>query len=129
MIGGSKGHVQERIEGHVLELFDAFRWKMIPKCTGRYTCRDHSIVSHLTPRALLAKAGIVTFDNKEAWQEYSFQLQGRNDLVLVVPLDAQHRTGIITYVKEDGEHYVHTINAPSGFQRKLKAIGITSLSK
>ena len=136
-IGGSKGHVEETIQGPLVQLWDALRWKMIPRCTGRYTCRDHALVSHLTPYELLASIG-VGFQgdgNTAVPPQYAFQLEGRSDLILVLPLDKNEETGLITYVKkgeEDGEvttHYVHTLNSPSGFQRKLRAIGIHSLAE
>ena len=133
-IGGVKGHIVETIQGPTLRLYKAFRWKMIPKCTGRYTCRDHAIVSHVTPNELLQKAGVVVTQ-----QPLTFEREGRTDLILVLPLDETLQTGIITYVKKEeaednGEtmvlrkHYVHTLNTPSGFQRKLHAIGIHNLS-
>lgn len=140
-IGGIKGHVKETIQGATLCLFAAFRWKMIPKCTGRYTCRDHKLVSHLTPKELLAH--IVQQHQQDGSdmddpvavllpkiKQYAFSLDGRTDLILVLPLDEAQETGIITYVKKEeaATHYVHTLNAPSGFQRKLFAIGINSLS-
>jgi hypothetical protein len=52
----------------------------------------------------------------------------------VVPLDDNNMTGTISYVKrqeqQDGGddcgcyYYVHTLNTPSGFRRKLRAMGI-----
>uniref|UniRef100_A0A7S3L7Z3 Uncharacterized protein n=1 Tax=Amphora coffeiformis TaxID=265554 RepID=A0A7S3L7Z3_9STRA len=134
VIGGTKGHMEETIhpEQHRvwLHLFGSFRWKMIQKCTGRYTCHDHAQVSHLSPLELLASVGITT----TTFSLYTFQLHGRPDHILVVPLDEVHETGLITYVKTtSGEDcndpsYVHTLNSPSGFQRKLEAIGIYNLS-
>lgn len=124
-IGGSKGHVEEEIEGLCLRLFDSFRWKMIPKCTGRYTCRDHDLVSHLQPIDLLKSLGI----DARAEKQKEFRLPER-DTIVVFPLDEAFETGIISYVKkEEGEQtrYVHTLNSRSGFQRKLCAIGILSL--
>ena len=136
-IGGSKGHVEETIQGPLVQLWDALRWKMIPRCTGRYTCRDHALVSHLTPYELLASIGVgfLGDGNTAVPPQYAFQLEGRSGLILVLPLDKNEETGLITYVKkgeEDGEvttHYVHTLNSPSGFQRKLRAIGIHSLAE
>lgn len=54
---------------------------------------------------------------------------GRNDCIHVLPLDPEMATGIITYLKQHEQQtqpvrYVHTLNAPSGFQRKLEAVGI-----
>ena len=60
-------------------------------------------------------------------QVHTFDLPGRPDRVVVVPLDANNLTGLITFEKkqdEESKSYVHTLNAPSGFRRKLNAIGI-----
>lgn len=69
------------------------------------------------------------------YEELEFDLPGRPDKVLVMPLDDTNCTGIITYVKvpPDGNNltrdpafrYVHTLNTRSGFRRKLEAIGLT----
>jgi hypothetical protein len=128
-VGGTKGHLLETIDGNLLLLYRSYRWKMIPNCTGRHTCRDHSLVSPLPPLALLERAGIENLDGSRIpetsieLKEYHFVLPGRPDKVAVVPLDNQNRTGLITFIKE-GTSYVHTLNTPSGFRRKLEAIGI-----
>lgn len=127
MFGGIKGHIVEEIDGHILTLFRTCKWKAIPRCTGRYTCREHS-VSEWTPRELVEHAGIVA--DKKSW---SLTLPGRPDKIEVLPLDVEKTVGVITFVKEeivDGsglskKRYVHTLNTPSGFRRKLNAIGIS----
>lgn len=116
-VGGSKGHVEEIINGSVQVLYHAFHWKPIGGCTGRYTCRDHEFVSRKTPLALLRHAGI----DDCAWPVYEFDIPGK-DPIVVVPLDGYYLTGIITYVK--GDSYVHTLNTSTGFRRKLHAIGM-----
>jgi hypothetical protein len=134
LVGGTKGHISEEIDGNILKLYQSYRWKMIPNCTGRWTCRDHHTVSKLAPFELLKKAdieerslsesttggGIVDRDLKE----FQFELPGRQDKISVVPLDEENITGLITFVKEDRDAFVHTLNTPSGFRRKLEAIGI-----
>jgi tRNA (cytosine38-C5)-methyltransferase len=122
-VGGTKGHTSERIDGNLFRFYEAYRWKMIPNCTGRYVCREHSLVSPLPPIALLERAGITTVDGSISLQEFHFVLPDRPDEVVVVPLDHPHTTGVISFVK-DGPSYVHTLNTPSGFRRKLEAIGI-----
>ncbi|KNC78675.1 hypothetical protein SARC_08900 [Sphaeroforma arctica JP610] len=52
-VGGSIGHIHEDISGPILQLYLAYRWKMLPNCTGRYTCLDHKSVSVLTPTELV----------------------------------------------------------------------------
>ena len=127
-IGGIKEHIVEDIDGHILTLFRACKWKPIPRCTGRYTCCEHS-VSEWTPRQLVEHAGIALVVDRKSW---SLTLPGRPDKIEVLPLDAEKTVGVITYVKEEiiegsglsKKRYVHTLNAPSGFRRKLNAIGV-----
>ena len=158
---GCKGHIIETIHDiNLIKLYQHYRWKPLPNCTGRYTCRDHKLVSKLPPIAMLQQAGITTTTtttstsdgNTIPLKEYCLQLPGRNDQVSVVPLDETNTVGVISFVKNDmkktdtndigqqtytnsnnGEErqqqqrptsYVHTLNTPSGFRRKLEAIGI-----
>jgi hypothetical protein len=155
-VGGSKGHEIETIDGNLLRLYLSCRWKPLPRCTGRYTCRDHDL-TRLHPLMLaqtLAAAPSgegndvahrghdASASRRRIWE---FTLPGRDDAILVVPLDPSNRTGIISYKKESPEgggvngrdrssgqsplqleaSYVHTLNAPSGFRRKLHAMGLT----
>ena len=165
-IGGDKGHNVEIISGHLLTLYKSYRWKMIPRCTGRYTCRDHATVSTLTPLQLLSKVGINCEERtspsavadsappRSLLRQYILDGISGKDQIIVVPLDCNNTVGLITYVKADidnlsGVHvgeasavvseandvskvddccdknirYVHTLNAASGFRRKLEAMG------
>lgn len=131
VVGGAKGHVEETISGSLLSLYDAYEWRMIPKCTGRYTCKNHDTASLLTPLELLERAGL----DCTCFKEYDFSLPGRSDNVRVVSVDGANNSGLISFVKESSsdEHpgnpqtrrFVHTLNTQSGFRRKLQAIGIT----
>lgn len=137
-IGGAKGHVEECVtDENFCKLYQHFRWKMIPNCTGRYTCRDHKKVSMLPPMELLNAAGIVTVNNEENDTSLPFKLyyitfdhERRKDPIYVIPFSQDAKTGLISYTKsttdETGEciSYVHTLNSPSGFQRKLDAIQV-----
>jgi hypothetical protein len=125
VIGGTKGHVEETITGAIFLLYEAYDWKMIPRCTGRYTCKNHDTVSQLTPAELLNRVPRIKCN--VLIQEFEFKQPNRSDKVHVIALDNENRTGIISYEKEgdQGTKYVHTLNAPSGFRRKLEAIGIT----
>ncbi len=136
-IGGINGHIEESIGGNLLRLYEAYRWKPLPNCTGRYTCRDHKLVSSRPPLEILAQAGIYFLESSSSTTQNlpltirSFQLPGRADTVLVVPLDTLSLTGMITFEKRQADgttSYVHTWNAPSGFRRKLTAIGIANLA-
>jgi hypothetical protein len=130
IVGGWKGHVREDISGNILELFRAYRWKPIPNCTGRYTCRDHAVVSSLTPLELLL--GCANMEHPASpWKQWEFRpREGRDDTIWVVPLDEEYTTGLITYQKTQSlgpNRYVHTLNTKSGFRRKLEVVGIYSL--
>ncbi|KAL7550870.1 hypothetical protein ACHAWF_014076 [Thalassiosira exigua] len=129
-IGGSKGHAEETVHDPIFAcMYRSFRWKMIPKCTGRYTCRDHEAVSSLTPSELLEAAGIDAFTVSQLRRYHViFDRAKRKDPIYVIPFTNDDLTGLITYTKlhdEGGVRYVHTLNAPSGFQRKLDAIDVT----
>jgi hypothetical protein len=161
--------VKESIQGRVfLQLWDMYHWKMIPNCTGRYTCRDHTMVSTVSPQTLVqtaitavsqeataaVKDGSISDSNSSLPRCYTFLSKdlgrgnSRPDDILVIPLDEEHSTGIISYrklpSKKDNTHddddssctlnmqslqytYVHTLNTKSGFQRKLEAMGIHNL--
>ncbi|KAL3939369.1 MAG: hypothetical protein SGBAC_005891 [Bacillariaceae sp.] len=131
-VGGTNGHVAEEIDGNLMQLYQAYRWKMILNCPGRHTCRDHAKVSSIPPLEVLKEVGVTkkslsassVSDADTELKEYQFQLPGRTDKVLVVPLDTNNDTGMITFAKEDRGAYVHTLNTPSGFRRKLACIGI-----
>lgn len=132
-IGGEKGHVEELVNEPVfIALYKTYRWKMIRNCTGRLTCRDHLLVSQMTPLQLLIHS-LKTNGSDDTkgisfkQYYYTFEDKSKNPMI-VIPLTDEHQTGLITYVKEnegkDSCHYVHTLNAPSGFQRKLDAMKI-----
>lgn len=127
-IGGEKGHIEEEVTDPIfITIYNSFRWKMIPNCTGRYTCRDHKVVSHLLPTKLLEAAGIPSSTISGLKQYYvTFEKEKRKDPIYVIPFAEDGLTGLISYVKckEDGVNYVHTLNTPSGFQRKLEAINV-----
>lgn len=129
-IGGAKGHIEEVENDPIfITIYNSFRWKMIPNCTGRYTCRDHKAVSHLTPTKLLEAAGISSSIVEKLHQYYvTFDTEIRKDPIYVIPFADDGLTGLISYVKHgndgDGVNYVHTLNSESGFQRKLEAINV-----
>ena len=130
-IGGSKGHIEEIIHDSIfIAIYNAFRWKMIPNCTGRYTCRDHKAVSSLTPRQFL-DACRIDHATIELLVEYKiiFDKDRRKDPIHVIPFGSDQTLGLISYVKYscDGEEavsYVHTLNSKSGFKRKLDALNV-----
>ncbi|CAJ1960140.1 unnamed protein product [Cylindrotheca closterium] len=133
-VGGTKGHVVEEIDGNLMQLYHGYRWKMIPNCTGRHTCRDPAKVSSVAPLEILKEIGIAKKSASEfsesvndadmELKEYHFELPGRADKIHVIPLDTNNDTGMITFAKEERGAYVHTLNTSSGFRRKLACIGI-----
>mmetsp|Transcript_29727 Transcript_29727/g.62613 ORF Transcript_29727/g.62613 Transcript_29727/m.62613 type:complete len:151 (+) Transcript_29727:302-754(+) len=129
-IGGTKGHNEEVENDPIfITIYNSFRWKMIPNCTGRYTCRDHKAVSYLKPKMLLDASGVDSASVDELQQYYvTFDAGIRKDPIYVVPFAENRLTGLITYVKRDDDggcvSYVHTLNSESGFQRKLEALKV-----
>lgn len=126
-IGGERGHIEEDVSDPIfITIYNSFRWKMIPNCTGRYICRDHKAVSHMKPAELLEAAGISPSQITLMPQYYVTIDKERKDPIFVVPFANVRLTGLITYVKskDDVISYVHTMNAPSGFHRKLDAIDV-----
>mmetsp|Transcript_7162 Transcript_7162/g.13603 ORF Transcript_7162/g.13603 Transcript_7162/m.13603 type:complete len:141 (+) Transcript_7162:122-544(+) len=129
-IGGENGHVKESVDEPVfIAVYNTFRWKMIKNFTGRFTCRDHGIVSQMTPLQLIINSLVVNDAKTNSLKQYyyTFEDQSKNPMI-VIPFTEEHQTGLITYVKEsvveDNCQYVHTLNAPSGFQRKLEAMKV-----
>ena len=129
-IGGTKGHIEEIVHNDIfIAIYTSFRWKMIPECTGRYTCRDHNAVSQLTPNELLRACG-VDKGVVDSLIEYKvdFDKSREKDPILVIPFSSCQTTGLISYVKlndcEKTCSYVHTLNSRSGFKRKLDALDI-----
>ena len=135
-IGGEKGHIEEVVHNPIfIAFYKTYRWKMIPNCTGRYTCRDHKAVSHLTPTQLLESIDIGA-DNIGNLKQYyvTFGKERRKDPIYVIPFADDGLTGLITYVKHEGDNgqsikYVHTLNSASGFQRKLDAMHVNLLDE
>lgn len=83
-------------------------WQQIPNCPGRFrlTVRD----SNLAPARLIGG----TVDVRE------YDLSICPDTVLVAELSGG---GLISY-RRSNQTYVHTLNTPDGFARKLKQLGI-----
>ena len=90
------------------DLFKRYHWKAIRNCPGRYVLTDVSL--HLTVAELLG----VPLETHE------YSVTAARDKVLVTPLRSG---GLISYQRQDGT-YVHTLNTPEGWQRKLADLGI-----
>ena len=90
------------------ELLEAWDWKPIRNCPGRYVLQ--------ASRDDLSMADILDTDIET--NEYC--VTTASDPVLVVKLD---EGGLISYRRSDGS-FVHTLNTRDGFARKLSQLGI-----
>ncbi len=86
-----------------------WHWKPIPNCPGRFALAG--VRADLPPDELLGAT----------LKSYEFDVKMARDRVVVVPFG---RGGLISYKRKDGT-YLHTLNDPEGFSRKLEQLGIT----
>lgn len=94
------------------ELMNAWNWKPIRNCPGRYVLHDAR--ENLRPQEILG------FEVEE--KEY--RVIAARDAVLVIKLE---EGGLISYRRDDGS-FLHTLNTPEGFERKLSQLGINSFA-
>jgi hypothetical protein len=92
------------------ELFETLSWKPIKNCPGRYVLQGAK--SNLLRVEELAGCELEVSAHK---------VSAARDLVLVAALACGG--GIISYQREDGS-FLHTLNTPEGFHRKLRQLGI-----
>ncbi len=85
-----------------------YEWAPIRDCPGRFILRG--VPDHLTISDLLGGNA----------QVHKFASAAARDTVLVAQLD---EGGVISYEHADGT-YLHTLNTPDGFARKLQQLGI-----
>ena len=121
-VGGEKGHTPEVLPRDCIfaHLFTRFPWRAIPGCQGRYSAAGRERMTKLTPLELLAAVGVDTSTVEVQW----ISVSTCSDVVLIVTFKDLSTTGLITYAKADGV-YVHTLNTPTGFHRKLATLGFT----
>jgi hypothetical protein len=91
-------------------ILSRWSWQPIPNCPGRFRLTGES--SRSTPPSVIVGISLPSFE---------FRVDGASDPVIVTPLG--NGTGLISYRRESGE-YVHTLNTPEGFGRKLEQLGI-----
>ncbi len=91
------------------QLFEAFEWRPIAKCEGRFVLQNASL--NLTFRDLIG-------DEVEVRE---FKTEAARDIVIVARFDGG---GLISYRREDGS-CLHTLNTDEGFRRKLAELGIS----
>ena len=92
------------------QLLERWNWKPIRHCPGRLILSGTQ--ERLSPEQLLGEPREVGV----------YRVEAADDTVLVVTLD---EGGLISYQKPDGS-FVHTLNTPEGFRRKLLQLGIDS---
>ena len=90
------------------ELWENWRWRPIRNCPGRFILRG--VKDDLSPQKLLGSRACVV----------EYRVVAAKDLVLVAALD---KGGLISYKRADGS-FLHTLNTPEGFRRKLQQLGI-----
>ncbi|HMF58003.1 MAG TPA: hypothetical protein VK619_16790 [Pyrinomonadaceae bacterium] len=91
------------------ELWENWDWRPIRNCPGRFVL---SGAKHdLSPEQLLGEGIKVT----------EYRVAAAKDLVMVAAL---YKGGLISYKRPDGS-FLHTLNTPEGFQRKLQQLGIS----
>lgn len=91
------------------ELLVRRQWKPITNCPGRFVL--------VTSDRFLTVETLLAGDCKPR----TFTSVAAHDPVIVVALKDG---GVISYARQDGS-FVHTLNTPDGFARKLAQLGIT----
>ena len=89
-------------------LFAARAWTAIRGCPGRFGLAAGAV--HEPPESLAPDA-----------TTREFRVPNARDVVVVTPFVAGG--GLISYQRVDGT-YLHTLNTPDGFARKLLQLGI-----
>lgn len=92
------------------QLMRQWNFQPIHHCPGRYVL---SSARYSGPPQDLAGAGVAVFE---------FRVETARDPILVTPLP--DGAGLISYRRADGT-FLHTLNTASGFQRKLRQLGIS----
>ncbi len=90
------------------ELWEKWDWRPIRNCPGRFVLRGAP--ADVTPAELVG-SDIKVVEHKTS---------AAKDLVLVVALD---KGGLISYKRPNGS-FLHTLNTPEGFRRKLRQLYI-----
>jgi hypothetical protein len=92
-------------------LFGARTWTPICNCPGRFGLAEGPVAD--SPESLAPGADV---------REY--RVQSAKDVVVVASFPSGG--GLISYKRRDGR-YVHTLNTPQGFMRKLAQLEIASV--
>ena len=89
-------------------LFKTWNWKPIRHCSGRYVLRGAG--KDLRPEDIAGSGA----------KAREYKVVAARDAVLVVILNGG---GLISYRRKDGS-FLHTLNTPEGFRRKLSQLKI-----
>lgn len=102
-----RGERARRLAVSYAALLEAGEWRPIPGCPGRSVLQR---AARIRPEDLVGAGARLE----------RFEVAGARDPVLVAPVEGG---GLISYAKGDGR-FVHTLNTPEGFARKLAQLGI-----
>lgn len=83
-------------------------WEEIPNCPGRYVLKGARVST--SPAEIIG----------EEAETFEFQTDRARDTVVVARISGG---GLISYKRKDGS-FLHTLNTPEGFRRKLDQLGI-----
>ena len=90
------------------ELKSRWSWRPIRNCPGRFLLRENDVC--VSPEEMVGSGAKLS----------EHQVEGARDTVVVVQISDG---GLISYRKRDGT-YLHTLNTVTGFERKLRQLGI-----
>ena len=98
-------------------------WREIRNCPGRFVVSR--VLDEVEPRDVVMRVR----NSMDGVTVHAFPARAheRDDDVVVVAFRDEAGGGLITYVKRrpDGSTtHVHTLNTPSGFERKLRGMGL-----
>ena len=106
-------------------VFAANEWKEIPNCPGRFTLSPKKVSNEdVTQFLSRCDPNMQQFTNQtqqDLWVTIFAKGEIVRDTLWVIKF--QHDgCGLISYETNNG--FLHTLNTPSGFERKLKALNI-----
>ncbi|KAF0700227.1 Aste57867_9236 [Aphanomyces stellatus] len=113
-------------------LWEAWKWKMIPNCPGRYVVKKNKVLAAMPLEAVVAPltdrpatsggdeaTSVPCLDDRIRIIHTRSEKIADNVQVAVFPDGG----GVITYAKPNGA-FVHTLNTQSGLERKLAGLGL-----
>ncbi|ETV67702.1 hypothetical protein H257_16168 [Aphanomyces astaci] len=107
-------------------LWEAWTWKMIPNCPGRYVTKKNKVLAAMPLEDLVGLLNNNVDGTSGGTQDIRV-IHTTSDTIV----DAVHVAvfpdggGVITYCKPSGA-FVHTLNTQSGLERKLAGLRLSS---